>query len=143
MLLTIGNLRGIREAGVIFAAPTYVYVASLLGLIAYGLFRIVTGTMPDAVVPRDGFEAQGLEMLTPLIVLRAFASGSVGLTGSEAIANGVPNFKPPEARNAVTTLVWMGAIFATLFLGLTYLATTIGMCPTAEVETVNTAHAGV
>jgi amino acid transporter len=137
-LLTIGNLRGIREAGVIFAAPTYVYVVSLLGLIAYGLFRIVTGDVPDAVVPRDAFEPQGLELLTPLIVLRAFASGSVGLTGSEAIANGVPNFKPPESRNAVITLVWMGAIFATLFLGLTYLATHIGIAPDeSEIETVN------
>jgi amino acid transporter len=137
-LLTIGNLRGIREAGVIFAAPTYVYVLSLLGLIAYGMFRIVSGDMPDPVVPRDAFEATGLEMLTPLIVLRAFASGSVGLTGSEAIANGVPNFKPPEPRNAVITLVWMGAIFGTLFLGLTYLATHIGIVPDkSELETVN------
>ncbi len=137
-LLTIGNLRGIREAGVIFAAPTYVYILSLLGLIAYGLFRIVTGDMPAAAVPRDAFQSQGLELLTPLIVLRAFASGSVGLTGSEAIANGVPNFKPPEPRNAVITLVWMGAIFGTLFLGLTYLATSIGIVPDhSEAETVN------
>ncbi len=137
-LLTIGNLRGIREAGVIFAAPTYVYVVSLLGLIAYGLFRIATGDAPAAVVPRDAFQPQGLELLTPLIVLRAFASGSVGLTGSEAIANGVPNFKPPESRNAVITLVWMGAIFGTLFLGLTYLATSIGIAPDhSELETVN------
>lgn len=137
-LLTIGNLRGIREAGVIFAAPTYVYVVSLLGLIGYGLFRAMTGDLPDPVVPRSGVETHGLEVLTPLIVLRAFASGSVGLTGSEAIANGVPNFKPPEPRNAVVTLVWMGAIFGTLFLGLTYLATRIGIAPDhAELETVN------
>jgi amino acid transporter len=137
-LLTLGNLRGIREAGVIFAAPTYIYVISLLGLIAYGLFRILSGDMPAPVVPRDAFEPTGLEMLTPLIVLRAFASGSVGLTGSEAIANGVPNFKPPEPRNAVITLVWMGAIFGTLFLGLTYLATQIGIVPDrSELETVN------
>ncbi|HEV8670006.1 MAG TPA: APC family permease [Candidatus Limnocylindria bacterium] len=137
-LLTIGNLRGIREAGVIFAAPTYIYVISLLGLVAYGLFRIASGDMPVAVAPRDAFEPQGLEALTPLIVLRAFASGSVGLTGSEAIANGVPNFKPPEPRNAVITLVWMGTIFGTLFLGITYLATRIGIVPDAsELETVN------
>jgi amino acid transporter len=137
-LLTIGNLRGIREAGVIFAAPTYVYIVSLLGLIAYGVFRIASGDTVLAVVPRDAFEPTGLELLTPLIVLRAFASGSVGLTGSEAIANGVPNFKPPESRNAVITLVWMGAIFATLFLGLTYLATSIGIVPDrSELETVN------
>ena len=137
-LLTLGNLRGIREAGVIFAAPTYIYVLSLLGLIAYGMFRIATGDIPDAVAPRDAFEAVGLELLTPLIVLRAFASGSVGLTGSEAIANGVPNFKPPESRNAVITLVWMGAIFGALFLGITYLATRIGIAPDRfEFETVN------
>jgi amino acid transporter len=137
-LLTLGNLRGIREAGVIFAAPTYVYIVSLLGLIAYGLFRIMSGAVPEAVAPRDAFEPTGLEMLTPLIVLRAFASGSVGLTGSEAIANGVPNFKPPESRNAVITLVWMGAIFGTLFLGITYLATSIGIVPDrSELETVN------
>jgi amino acid transporter len=137
-LLTLGNLRGIREAGVIFAAPTYVYVFALLGLVAYGMFRIASGDAPTPVAPRDAFEPQGLEMLTPLIVLRAFASGSVGLTGSEAIANGVPNFKPPESRNAVITLVWMGAIFATLFLGITYLATTIGIAPDqSELETVN------
>jgi len=137
-LLTVGNLRGIREAGVIFAAPTYVYVISLLGLIGYGLFRIVSGDVPVAVIPRDAFEPTGLELLTPLIVLRAFASGSVGLTGSEAIANGVPNFKPPESRNAVITLVWMGTIFGTLFLGLTYLATHIGIVPDqSELETVN------
>ncbi|MEP6693939.1 MAG: APC family permease [Chloroflexota bacterium] len=137
-LLTIGNLRGIREAGVIFAAPTYVYILSLLALIAYGAYRIASGDMPAAVVPRDAFEPEGLELLTPLIVLRAFASGSVGLTGSEAIANGVPNFKPPESRNAVITLIWMGAIFATLFLGLTFLATQIGIAPDqSELETVN------
>jgi amino acid transporter len=137
-LLTIGNLRGIREAGVIFAAPTYVYVLSLLGLIAYGLFRIASGDVPSPVAPRDAFEPTGLELLTPLIVLRAFASGSVGLTGSEAIANGVPNFKPPEPRNAVITLLWMGTIFGTLFLGLTYLATHIGIVPDrSELETVN------
>jgi len=137
-LLTVGNLRGIREAGVIFAAPTYVYVLSLLGLIGYGLFRVASGDMPVAVLPRDAFEPEGIEPLTALLVLRAFASGSVGLTGSEAIANGVPNFKPPESRNAVITLVWMGTIFATLFLGLTYLATRIGIAPDQfEFETVN------
>jgi amino acid transporter len=137
-VLTLGNLRGIREAGVIFAAPTYIYVLSLLGLIAYGLFRVASGDIPTAVAPRDAFEPEGLELLTPLIVLRAFASGSVGLTGSEAIANGVPNFQPPESRNAVITLVWMGTLFGTLFLGITFLATTIGIVPDRfEFETVN------
>jgi amino acid transporter len=135
-LLTIGNLRGIREAGVIFAAPTYIYIVSLLALIALGMFRVLSGDVPVAVAPRDPIEPH--EALTLLLVLRAFASGSVGLTGSEAVANGVPNFKPPETRNAVITLVMMGTIFGVLFLGITYLATTIGITPDhSETETVN------
>jgi len=96
------------------------------------------GAMPIAVPPPQPFEVEGTQALTALLVLRAFASGSVGLTGSEAIANGVPNFKPPESKNAVITLVTMGAIFAVLFLGITYLATTIGIQPDGrELETVN------
>ena len=138
VLITLGNLRGIREAGVLFAAPTYIYVFSLAGLIAYGLFRLFSGTMPAAVPPPDPFPLDGTQALGILLVLRAFASGSVGLTGSEAIANGVPNFKPPEPKNAVITLVTMGAMFAMLFLGITYLATTIGIVPDhSELETVN------
>jgi amino acid transporter len=137
-VLTLGNLRGIREAGVVFAAPTYLYIVAMSGLIAFGLYRVLTGDAIAPARPPDPFEAEGLAALAPLLVLRAFASGSVGLTGSEAIANGVPNFKPPETRNAVITLVWMGSIFAVLFLGITYLATTIGIVPDEhEVETVN------
>ena len=138
VLITLGNLRGIREAGVLFAAPTYIYVISLAGLIVYGLFRIFSGTLPVAAAPPDPFPVDGTQALGILLVLRAFASGSVGLTGSEAIANGVPNFKPPESKNAVITLVTMGAMFAVLFLGITYLATTIGIVPDrSELETVN------
>jgi amino acid transporter len=137
-LITLGNLRGIREAGVVFAAPTYIYILSLAGLIVYGLFLVFTGATPVAVQPAHPFPVEGMQALTALLVLRAFASGSVGLTGSEAIANGVPNFKPPEPRNAAITLVTMGGIFAVLFLGLTYLATTIGVQPDEhEIETVN------
>jgi amino acid transporter len=137
-LITLGNLRGIREAGVLFAAPTYIYVFSLYALIAVGIFKMAIGDPIIAATPPEPFEAAGVDVLTALIVLRAFASGSVGLTGSEAVANGVPNFKPPEPKNAVTTLVLMGAMFGTLFIGLTYLATTIGIQPDrAELETVN------
>ncbi len=137
-LLSLGNLRGIREAGVLFAAPTYIYVVSLYALIAVGIFKLLVGDPIIAATPPDPFEASGIAALAPLLILRAFASGSVGLTGSEAVANGVPNFKPPEPRNAVITLVTMGALFGTLFLGLTFLATTIGITPDkGEVETVN------
>ncbi len=135
-LLTVGNLRGIREAGVLFAAPTYVYVASVFGLIAVGMARVLGGDVPPPVAPPEPVAVE--QALGLLLVLRAFASGSVGLTGSEAIANGVPNFQKPESRNASITLVIMGAMFATLFLGITYLATTIGITPDhAETETVN------
>ncbi len=137
-LISLGNLRGIREAGVLFAAPTYIYIVSLFALIAVGVFKMATGDPIVPAVPPDPFDAFGVQALTPFLVLRAFASGSVGLTGSEAVANGVPNFKPPEPKNAVMTLVLMGTIFGTLFLGLTFLATTIGVQPDqSEIETVN------
>lgn len=135
-LLTIGNLRGIREAGVLFAAPTYVYVVSMFGLIVVGLVRVLGGDLPAAAAPAEPIPVE--QGLTALLILRAFASGSVGLTGSEAVANGVPNFKPPEPRNATITLLTMGALFGALFLGITFLATTIGIVPDRhETETVN------
>ena len=137
-LLTLGNLRGVREAGLLFAAPTYAYMVAMAGLIGYGLFRIATGTIPEAAQPPSPFPDAGTQALVLLLILRAFASGSVGLTGSEAVANGVPSFRKPEPRNAVITLLLMGAIFSVIFLGLTYLATTIGIRPDQhEAETVN------
>ena len=137
-LLTLGNLRGIREAGLLFALPTYAYMLAIFALIGVGLWRVISGDVPVAVVPRDAFEVEGITALSMLLVLRAFASGAVGLTGSEAVANGVPNFKPPEPRNAVITLVAMGSLFASIFLGVTFLATRIGIQPDLhEVETVN------
>jgi amino acid transporter len=138
LLLAVANLRGVREAGLLFAAPTYAYILGMVGLIGFGIFRIATGDTPVAATPPDPFPAEGSAALSLLLILRAFASGSVGLTGSEAVANGVPSFRRPETRNAVITLVLMAVIFATIFLGLTYLATTIGIRPDAgEVETVN------
>ena len=141
-LLMIGNLRGVREAGIMFAGPTYVYIASLAALLLYGFFRVATGDVPPAAVPPLPFGTEGEVTLAgpvgALLILRAFASGSVGLTGSEAIANGVPSMEKPEPRNATITLVIMGITFATIFLGLTFLAQTIGTIPDrSEVETLN------
>jgi amino acid transporter len=137
-LLAIGNLRGVREAGLLFAAPSYAYMAAMGSLIVLGFYRVASGDVPPPVTPPVPFDPLGTDTLTVLLVLRAFASGSVGLTGSEAVANGVPSFRRPETKNAVTTLVLMGTIFATLFLGITYLATTIGIQPDFhETETVN------
>ena len=137
-LLGIGNLRGVREAGVAFAAPTYAYIVGMGAMILIGLGRWYVGVVPPVAQPPHPFDPAGTAPLTLLLILRAFASGSVGLTGSEAVANGVPSFKKPEARNAVITLVLMGSIFASLFLGLTFLATQFGIRPDAdEIETVN------
>jgi amino acid transporter len=137
-LLVIGNLRGVREAGLLFAAPTYAYMIAMFALVSYGLFRIATGDQPGPVTPPNPYPADGTTPLAILLVLRAFASGSVGLTGSEAVANGVPSFRRPEVENAIKTLVLMGAIFATIFLAITYLTTTIGISPDVnEAETVN------
>src|SRR5262249_37323606 len=122
----------------VFAAPTYAYIAALLALIGVGFARVLTGDVPAAAAPLVPFPPEGATALSALLVLRAFASGAVGLTGSEAVANGVPNFKPPEPRNAVITLVLMASIFATIFLGLSWLATRIGVQPDlSEVETLN------
>ena len=137
-LLAIGNLRGIREAGIIFAIPTYIYVLSLAGLIGYGLFRVMSGDLPAAAIPPDPVPTTGVAALSILLILRSFASGSVALTGAEAVANGVPSMKPPETRNASVTLILMALTFATIFLGLTFLAQAIGVVPDGgEQETLN------
>ena len=103
-LITIGNLRGLRESGNIFAIPTYLFVGSALLMIAVGVFRVVVNGEGSA----PALESQGTPDLLLgvgiLLLVRAFASGSVALTGTEGIANGVPAFKPPEPRNAATTL---------------------------------------
>lgn len=128
-LLTLGNLRGSREAGLIFAAPTYLYVVTMYGLIAWGLFRLATGDPIAAAQPPVPFAADATQPLALLLILRAFASGSSGLTGTEAVANGVQAFRAPEWKNANVVLAVMATIFGSLFLSISYLATTIGITP--------------
>jgi len=135
--MTILNLRGVRESGTIFAAPTYVYVFAILGLIAVGVFRLATGELPTYTPPPGALEAHVAEPLALLLVLRAFASGSVALTGIEAVANGVQAFKPPEARNAQIVLVAMGTLFAIVFFGISFLSARMAIIPSPdESETV-------
>ncbi len=125
VLLTIGNLRGIREAGVVFAGPTYLYVVSVAIVLALGLYRVLTGDIPAPIAPPKAVEAT--EALSAFLVLRAFSSGSVGLSGTEAVANGVTAFKEPAARNASIVLIAMGTLFGSLFLGISFLATRLGI----------------
>jgi amino acid transporter len=127
-LITIGNLRGLREAGNIFAVPTYLFVGSALLMIVIGAIRIVvfgeTADYADNLIAQAGDIP---ETLGPILLLRAFAAGAVALTGTEAIATGVPAFKPPESKNAAATLAVMAALLGTLFIGITFLAVNFGI----------------
>jgi amino acid transporter len=137
-VLAIGNLRGIREAGIIFSAPTYVYLVAMGGLLLYGIARVVTGDVPAAAVPPTPFTTEATEALGVFLILRAFASGSVALTGAEAVANGTPSLRKPEARNGVITVLIMGTIFGSIFVAITFLASVIGVVPDQnEAETLN------
>jgi amino acid transporter len=133
-LITLGNLRGLREAGNIFAIPTYLFLGSAFLMIGMGVFRILfqgdTGPTPSPAVVQAVRETA--ENVGILILLRAFASGAVALTGTEAIATGVPAFQPPESRNASRTLMAMAVILATLFIGITFLATNFHILPATD-----------
>jgi amino acid transporter len=133
-LITLGNLRGLREAGNIFAIPTYMFLGSAFLMIAMGVFRILfqgdTGPTPTPEVVEA--MSQTAESVTILILLRAFASGAVALTGTEAIATGVPAFQPPEPKNAARTLMAMAVILGILFIGITYLASSFHILPIEE-----------
>jgi len=134
-LLTLGNLRGIRESGSIFMAPTYLYIVVMLAVIAYGVTQSVSGTLAPYTPPAGWLEAEaGLGALSIFLLLRAFSQGAVALTGVEAISDGVPAFKPPEWKNARTTLTWAAAIFGILFMGIAYLVATLGIVPDPTEE---------
>jgi amino acid transporter len=127
-LLTIANLRGLRESGNIFAVPTYVFVVLALGIVVVGFVNIVAGAAHP--IPRQpNAESLGFEPLVIILLLKAFASGSVALTGVEAIANGVPAFKPPEARNAANTMTSMAVLLGVIFIGISVVAFAYAVVP--------------
>ncbi|GAC1342402.1 MAG: APC family permease [Candidatus Dormibacteria bacterium] len=126
VLIMLGNLRGLRESGSIFAAPTYLFIGSMFLMIGTLVFRGLTHTtLAHATAP---FPHQ-LESAGIFLVLRAFASGCTALTGVEAISDGVPAFKPPEWRNARTTLTVMASILGMMFVGITVAAHTLQLRP--------------
>lgn len=129
VVVTLGNLRGLRESGNIFALPTYLFVGMALTMIALGAFQIIVQGQggPPASTIRASEELTTVAVL--VLLLRAFASGAVALTGVEAIATGVPAFKAPESRNAATTLGVMAVLLAVLFIGITFLASGFGVVP--------------
>ncbi len=125
--LAIANLRGVRESGRLFAPPTYGYITIMIVFIGYGLVRTVFGDLGPLPVDQsslDGFTHHGalLGGASLFLLMRAFSSGAIALSGVEAISNGVPAFRPPEARHAATVLTWTGTILAALFCGVAALA---------------------
>jgi len=135
VLLVVGNLRGIRESGRIFSLPTYFFVGCMGTLIAVGAYRVLLGQIDPAQSAASIVVPAQMESLSLFLVLRAFANGCTALTGIEAISDGVPAFKPPEARNAGVTLVIMAVLGVGLFMGLTLLAGAYHVVPRNE-ETV-------
>jgi amino acid transporter len=129
VLITLGNLRGLRESGRLFALPSYLFVAAFAMLIGVGFVRYATHGAP-AVLSAPASDP--LVPLTAILVLRAFASGAVALTGIEAVADGVTAFRPPEVRNARAVLAVLGAIMVTLFVGTTALDDLYDVVPRDE-----------
>jgi hypothetical protein len=129
----LGNLRGIRESGRIFAAPTYFFIASMFALIAVGAWRYMTGSLAPVAEPAIPLASTG--MLSTFALLTAFSNGCTAMTGVEAVSNGVPAFRPPESRNAASTLVAMAVVAISMFIGITLLAHAYAIVPN-DAETV-------
>lgn len=130
-LLSIMNLRGIRESSTIFAIPTYAFVFGILVMLAIGTFKLLNGSFTHLVPPELPIQNE----FTLFLLLRAFSSGCTAMTGVEAVSNGVPVFRPPESKNASNTLLAMVGILALMFFGITFLAHYHGIVP-SEHETV-------
>jgi amino acid transporter len=133
VVIMLGNLRGIRESGKIFALPTYFFVFSLIALIAIGAWRVFSGTVQPVEVMHP-LQPTG-QVLTLFLLLTAFSNGCTAMTGVEAVSNGVPAFRPPEARNAAATMLMMAVLSITMFVGITLLAQAYHVMP-SEQETV-------
>ena len=135
--IAVANLRGVRESGALFAGPTYAFVISFLFMIGYGIIHyfIDPSTVPVTGENLKLAEGYHVQPLSWFLLLGAFSNGCVALTGTEAISNGIPAFKAPEARNAATTLTVMAALLGTMFIGTSVMAYLYGVQP-HENETV-------
>ncbi|HET7488315.1 MAG TPA: amino acid permease [Acidimicrobiales bacterium] len=135
LIISFGNLRGVRESGRIFAIPTYFFIVNMVVLIGVGLAKMATGTLPTASHNTEGIMPFGhsgdgvLLGASMFVVLHAFASGGAAVTGVEAISNGVTAFKKPEWKNARHTLVVMGSLLGAMFLGLSVMAAHMKVAP--------------
>jgi amino acid transporter len=146
-VMTLANLRGTKESGRLFAPPVYTYVTSLALLVGYGLYRVFIQGLEAMPLDQEALDEIAANTdsgvfvagsVTALLVMRAFSSGAVALTGVEAISNGVPAFKKPESHNAATTLIAMAAILGTAFMGLSILASHIDPVVSEEETLLST-----
>ncbi len=134
MLIMLINLRGVKESGVIFAVPTYLFLLTMIFTVIRGLVQYFSGDL-GVVIDPPHLETSLLKPITAFLVLHAFSSGTTALTGVEAISNGITAFKEPRSKNAGQTLIWMAFILGFLFLSITFLSGKIGAVP-SEFETV-------
>jgi amino acid transporter len=137
VLLTFVNLRGVKDAGLIFVLPSYLFIFSMFTVFGFGIYRHSTGTLPNYATQGEGLlplgESQGLiSLAAALLILKAFANGSASLTGLEAVSDSVPLFKSPEHKNARTTLALMALTLGTLITGIAWLAQKTTAVPYAE-----------
>lgn len=137
LFIAVANLRGVRESGALFAGPTYAFVISFLFMVGFGIvhYFLHPGAIAHTGESLKLAEGYNLQPLSLFLLLGAFSNGCVALTGTEAISNGIPAFKQPEAPNAATTLTWMAALLATMFIGTSIMAYLYQVHPTAN-ETV-------
>ena len=136
LLITVINLRGVKEAGSVFAIPTYFFLLMAFVTVGVGLFRYLSGALPAVTDPPELELSHATQALSLFLVLRAFASGTTALTGVEAISNGIMAFKEPRSQNAGRTLLAMSVILGTLMTSITFLAWRTGAIPTEFGETV-------
>lgn len=134
ILMTIGNLRGMKESSRIFGFPTYLFIISMISMILYGLFKFyILKVMPTTSVQIPA----GTEGITLLLLIRAFSSGCTALTGVEAVSNGIPNFREPAQKNAKLTLILLATIVLFIFGGTSLLATAYHAAPTKDVTVIS------
>ncbi|MEI7622842.1 MAG: APC family permease [Actinomycetes bacterium] len=135
VIICIGNLRGVKESGKIFAVPTYAFILAMFLMIGTGIFRAVFGGGLEHVVPQDPAALEATGAVGIILLLHAFASGGAAMTGVEAISNGVPAFRPVEWKHARETLTVMGVLLGMMFLGISWLAAKMEIVP-SESKTV-------
>ncbi|MFM7061153.1 MAG: APC family permease, partial [Actinomycetes bacterium] len=134
LIISLANLRGLKESGSVFSVPTYTYIVMLTILVGWGLYSSFTGNIGTVPFDKEAFDGtrEFGGTLGLFLILKGFSSGAVALTGVEAISNGVPAFKRPESKNAATTLVWMAFILGGLFFGVSLLAHRLQPYPSHE-----------